>query len=474
VNGDDKLDLAILRQETWSADLLVYVSDGEGFTEVWQDQPNPGCDHEICVVRLVEMGDLDGDGNLDLVAAEQGRGVINIWWGNGDGSFTSKLSWNATRNDAADIKIADLNKDGNLDLAFVTSYYAGWVVLGNGDRTFQELSSWSAGRSYLRSLAVGDFDLDTNLDLATANGFSYDQDGNNSVSIIRGDGTGDFGTHVANGIKETEYSVGWRPNSIDTGDFNGDGFLDLVTANLGHTFTILLYDPNWDGPLGSIGGQVVDVSGASFSVAPGILSEEIDVLIRVEDPPPTTGPFPPGYYGAGTEFVTIVLSPNPSPLPNPGATIVLPLTSQRTEGERITLWKIDPDTGAPINTHIRGTVDPEGWTATFEGIRNFSTFVGQLECDALIASVQEALDEVEIVGRNSTKTRASCEKKLADALAKLEEGKPEGALKKVNDFKTKVLDLASSGKIDPDDDDTLLLLEETNGAIVCLEALIGE
>jgi hypothetical protein len=69
-----------------------------------------------------------------------------------------------------------------------------------------------------QSVTTGDFNGDGKLDLATANSAS------NNVSVLFGDGSGGFGT-------ATNFAVGISPQSVTTGDFNGDGKLDLATAN---------------------------------------------------------------------------------------------------------------------------------------------------------------------------------------------------------------------------------------------------
>ena len=87
----------------------------------------------------------------------------------------------------------------------------------------------------------GDFNGDGKLDLAVANADS------NNVSILLGTGTGSFGA-------ATNFGVGTGPRSVAVGDFTGDGTLDLAVANLGsNNVSILLNgcgdsdsDPNRD------------------------------------------------------------------------------------------------------------------------------------------------------------------------------------------------------------------------------------
>ncbi|MEH2012188.1 FG-GAP-like repeat-containing protein [Nostoc sp.] len=83
--------------------------------------------------------------------------------------------------------------------------------------TFATATNFTIGtRPY--SVTVGDFNGDGKLDLATAN-----MDSNN-VSVLLGDGTGGFDSN-------TNFTVDSSPRSVTVGDFNGDGKLDLATAN---------------------------------------------------------------------------------------------------------------------------------------------------------------------------------------------------------------------------------------------------
>ena len=68
------------------------------------------------------------------------------------------------------------------------------------------------------SVAVGDFNGDGKQDLAVAN------DSSDNVSILLGDGTGNFSA-------ATNFGTGDCPYSVAVGDFNGDGKQDLAVAN---------------------------------------------------------------------------------------------------------------------------------------------------------------------------------------------------------------------------------------------------
>ncbi len=77
-------------------------------------------------------------------------------------------------------------------------------------------------------VAVGDFNGDGILDLVTANYLD------NTVSVLLGKGDGTFAPQVT-------YAVGSIPRNVAVGDFNGDGKLDLAVANQGdNTVSVLL------------------------------------------------------------------------------------------------------------------------------------------------------------------------------------------------------------------------------------------
>jgi FG-GAP-like repeat len=127
---------------------------------------------------------------------------------------------------------ADFNKDGKADLAIANSGDdTVSILLGNGDGTFTALAPLVAGGSQPWSLVAGDFNNDGSIDLAVTN---FNSANSSTVSIFLGVGDGTFASAV-------NYPVGNGPFSIVSGDFNGDGVIDLAVGNQnGATVSILL------------------------------------------------------------------------------------------------------------------------------------------------------------------------------------------------------------------------------------------
>jgi hypothetical protein len=126
------------------------------------------------------------------------------------------------------VAVGDFNGDGKLDLA-VGGDITVSILLGDGTGNFTQGSTSPVGND-AQSVVVGDFNGDGKLDLAVTNYWV------NWVAILLGDGTGNF-TPFSNP------GVGSFSTSVAVGDFNGDGKLDLAVLNQGDaTVSILLGD----------------------------------------------------------------------------------------------------------------------------------------------------------------------------------------------------------------------------------------
>ncbi|MHC5768441.1 MAG: FG-GAP-like repeat-containing protein [Nostoc sp.] len=211
-NGDGKLDLAVANYD--SDNVSVLLGDGTGgFTTAtnFTVGANP---------YSVTVGDFNGDGKLDLATANSDSDNVSVLLGNGTGGFAAATNF-AVGNYPQSVTVGDFNGDGKLDLA--TSNYNSdnvSVLLGDGTGGFATATNFSVGTSP-QSIIVGDFNGDGKLDLVTGNDSNGDSD---TVSVLLGDGTGGFAT-------VTNFTVGADPYSVTVGDFNGDGKLDLATAN---------------------------------------------------------------------------------------------------------------------------------------------------------------------------------------------------------------------------------------------------
>ncbi|HBJ87353.1 MAG TPA: hypothetical protein DDZ88_26550 [Verrucomicrobiales bacterium] len=229
VNGDGKMDLAVGTHNSGAVAILLGNGSG-GFAPSVFNFLSGGN------VNDVKMGDFNNDGWLDLAVSDTWdsarRNTVRILLGNGTATFAPAVSYQATNPGiiVARLAVVDINHDGKLDLA-IGSQNSGTVstLLGNGNGTFGSPVLHSVGNNPV-SVIAGDFDGDGNADIAASNNAS------SSVTILRGNGDGTFQAPIHS-------AAPGRPTAIASGDFNGDGRLDLaVTAELPDRVLILTGD----------------------------------------------------------------------------------------------------------------------------------------------------------------------------------------------------------------------------------------
>src|ERR1700722_20712229 len=200
------------------------------------------------------VGDLNGDGRLDVIAAN-GSDLV-VFLGKGDGTFKSPLTAALANIEA--IAVGDFNQDGKLDLAIGsdTDETHVQILIGNGDGTFKAPVKYPITLSP-DAVATADLNHDGHLDLIVANGFS------DTVSVLLGKGDGTFGP-------KADYQVGRGPYAVTSIDLNGDGYADIATADIDGTTAVLLN--NGDGifintPVYGAAGPV----GQAFGISAGPL-----------------------------------------------------------------------------------------------------------------------------------------------------------------------------------------------------------
>ena len=133
-------------------DLFIFLGNGDGTFQTATSLSVDGSTDGIV------LGDLNGDGKLDLAV----NGYAKTWvlLGNGNGTFQTAQSIGIS---GSGIKMLDVNGDGKQDLAIVDFNTNSEVFLGNGDGTFQTGQVLSAGGLSLDDKA--DFNGDGALDL---------------------------------------------------------------------------------------------------------------------------------------------------------------------------------------------------------------------------------------------------------------------------------------------------------------------
>jgi len=114
----------------------------------------------------VATGDIDGDGDLDLVLADDG-GPNRVWRNDGAGVFSDTGQALGGTSGSAAAALGDLDGDGDLDVVFANQGEPNTVWRNNGDATFTDSGQALGASSRTTGVALGDFDRD--LDVAFSN-----------------------------------------------------------------------------------------------------------------------------------------------------------------------------------------------------------------------------------------------------------------------------------------------------------------
>ena len=252
LDGDTDLDIVFANGGNFGSPgpLLtqrVYINDGAGF---FTDESAARLNF-FGLCRGVELGDIDNDGDLDMIFAQDFNRLPALFVNDGAGFFTNVTAAqlpNITLSSSR-AQFGDIDNDGDLDLYIVSGssnrfgcgQYRVYVNDGNGFFTDETSSRHPIGNVCQNMDCIfGDIDNDFDLDIRTGS------TGSNNSRLYGNDGTGVFTLLTTIPADSTCYSY-------DFGDIDGDGELDLLGINAGSGSTELLLSNN--------GGVFTNISG---------------------------------------------------------------------------------------------------------------------------------------------------------------------------------------------------------------------
>jgi hypothetical protein len=225
-NNDTQLDIVVANNKTGT--VIVFLGDGVGRL-LNRTTYSTGTSAQL---YYVDVGDLNKDGRLDIVVANQLRGAIHIFYGVGDGTLSKIQTLQLDSSvEPVWVRIADFNNDDRLDIAVVNRLEGSvGLYLGYANKTFVYQILFSAGAGAgPNGAAIADLNGDGRIDIIV--NIYY----NRVFEVLLGYGNGAF-------VTTTRYSVGslGRPSSSTVADWNNDKRLDII-VNSCDTNNILVF-----------------------------------------------------------------------------------------------------------------------------------------------------------------------------------------------------------------------------------------
>lgn len=210
LDGDGDLDIAVGNDLTSNP---IFLNDGRGQFRQHSQIGKPTS------IRSLALADVDGDGDLDVLTNVRGRQNL-IHLNDGSARFVESLPFGRTTDSTIHTAVGDLNGDGRVDLILANrDRQENAVLLNDGNGRFKKRIPFGSGRDETRSVAVADFNADGNLDWVTGNIGQPNE-------VFLGDGEG--------GSERTiQFGADGRSYSVAIGDMDRDGLPDVVVGNVG-------------------------------------------------------------------------------------------------------------------------------------------------------------------------------------------------------------------------------------------------
>lgn len=259
VNGDGKPDLLVANGRHWPQQNYVFMNQGRARFTV---QRHLGAD--LCTSYATEPGDLDGDGDLDLVVGND-MAPNQVLLNDGDGQFTVASQF-GTISSVRSLTVTDIDRDGDLDVLTTCRGRSNQICLNDGTGRLVQSASFGTQRDSTIDVAVTDWNGDGHHDLVLANRDSQPN------AILLNDGDLNFDRSISFGSR-TE-----QTRAIAVADLNGDSHPDIITGNISQSNRVYL--ANGKGGF----GETADFGrkdGRSYSIAVADLDgdEDIDIVV---------------------------------------------------------------------------------------------------------------------------------------------------------------------------------------------------
>jgi hypothetical protein len=333
VNGDSKPDLVV-----GGYSVGVLLGNGDGTFQPAVVYPSRGY-----FVSSVVVADVNADGKPDVVVANcapsgsancfSGKGLVGVLLGNGDGTFQTAVNYPSGGYNARSLAVTDVDGDGTLDVVVANECLnascnfgpgALGVLLGKGGGTFKSAVSYSTGGDASDSIAVADVNGDGKADVVVANNgsstlgvllnISPRTKYATSMALVSGLNPSTYGQKVtwtatvtsSGSVTPTgKVNFTWSGNTIGSATLNSSGVAAFSRSSLNaDTFPLTAVyagDANNLGSTSAVLNQVVlqATSSATLTSSPNPSTQGQAVTFTATISSPTVTPTGPVTFTAG-------------------------------------------------------------------------------------------------------------------------------------------------------------------------------
>ena len=212
LDGDLDLDVVVANGRHWPQQNFLFFNQGRAKF----NQARP-LGQDLCTSYATELADLDNDGDLDIAVGND-TAPNAVFLNDGRGHFQHHGSFGQPSS-IRSLTLADIDQDGDVDILANARGSQNLIFLNDGSANFPSSRPFGEADDSTIDVAVGDLNNDGHLDLVLAN-----RDGQQNVVLLN-NGQARFSQRIPFGTGHDE------TRAIAITDLDGDGNLDWVAGN---------------------------------------------------------------------------------------------------------------------------------------------------------------------------------------------------------------------------------------------------